>query len=477
MSMGLRSPYIVTARRLVAIILVGLVFLACASDGASRGHLLRAGAPRRSLTDTTNRKVFDVTAFGAKPESGDSKGRKMGELPGGGDPTKQVPVGDNGKDDGPNPDGNNDTGVAFIKTWVAACRGEYKGPAKVLIPKGTFLTGPMVFQGPCTSSKDIVVEIQGEVKATTDLSDYPSPEWIQFESIDGLIVTGDGVVNGQGEKTWNGNGCDKDDCPHAPSSLKFIKVKNALIEGITSLNSKYFHYHVTDCSGVTLDRVHITAPGDSPNTDGCHISDSDNVKVINSVIATGDDCVSIGQGARQITVNNVTCGPGHGISVGSLGKYKNEQPVVGVNVTNCRLSNTTNGARIKTWANENGGEASGIVFDNLVLDHVKAPIVIDQHYGMKKDPVINSNNPNAGAQSLYKLRDIHFRNIKGTSSQNVAVSLACSAKNPCDGVELNNIDIAFGGAATNKNTGIASECYNAKVTTKGTINPAAPACK
>ena len=77
-------------------------------------------------------------------------------------------------------------------------------------------------------------------------------------------------------------------------------------------------------------------------------------------------------------------------SVGSLGKYKNEQPVVGVNVTNCRLSNTTNGARIKTWANEYGGEASGIIFDNLILDHVKAPIVIDQSYGSKRDPVIDS---------------------------------------------------------------------------------------
>ncbi|KAM5564090.1 hypothetical protein ABKV19_018618 [Rosa sericea] len=490
MSMGLSSPNMDTARRLEAILLVGLVFLACAANGASRGHLFGVGAPRRSLTDTTNRKVFDVTAFGAKPEAGDSKGRKMRELPGGGDidaPLPQLPVAgggdsgsDDGNDDGSNPDADNDTGMAFIKTWVAACRGEYKGPAKVLIPKGTFLAGPVVFQGPCTSSREpIVVEIQGEVKATTDLSDYSSPEWISFENIDGLIVTGDGVINGQGEKTWNGAGCHSDDCPHSPSNIKFQKVKNALIEGITSLNSKYFHYHITDSSNVTMNNVHITAPGDSPNTDGCHISNSDNVKVINSIIGTGDDCVSVGQGARQVTINNVTCGPGHGISVGSLGKYKDEQPVVGVTVTNCTLSNTTNGARIKTWAGPNRGEARGIIFDNLVLDHVKAPIVIDQHYGEKKSGghKKNAKDPNSGKQSLYKLSDIHFRNIKGTSSHNVAVSLSCSATNPCDGVELNNIDIALGGAGTAKNTDIASECYNAKVTTKGTMNPAAPACQ
>lgn len=112
--MGLRSPNTVIARRLGAIILVGLVFLACMSDGASRGHLFGAGALRRSLTDTTNRKVFDVIAFGAKPESG--KGRQMKELPGGGDPTKPQPD-DGGDSDG---DHDNDTGmVSFLKTIVA----------------------------------------------------------------------------------------------------------------------------------------------------------------------------------------------------------------------------------------------------------------------------------------------------------------------------------------------------------------------
>ena len=79
-----------------------------------------------------------------------------------------------------------------------------------------------------------MVEIQGEVKATTDLSDYTSPEWITFENVDGLIVTGDGVVNGQGEKTWNGNGCDKDDCPHAPS-VRSISI--ALAPSTTNLFS------------------------------------------------------------------------------------------------------------------------------------------------------------------------------------------------------------------------------------------------
>lgn len=108
---------------------------------------------------------------------------------------------------------------AFIKTWVAACRGDYKGPTKVVIPKGTFLTGPVIFQGPCTSSNEpIIVEVHGNVKASTDLSEYSSPEWFTFEMVDGLIVTGDGVFDGQGQSTWNG-GCkdNADSCAQAPS--------------------------------------------------------------------------------------------------------------------------------------------------------------------------------------------------------------------------------------------------------------------
>ena len=37
------------------------------------------------------------------------------------------------------------------------------------------------------------------------------------------------------------------------------------------------------------------------------------------------------------------------LGVGSLGKYHNEQPVIGVTVRNCTLTNTMNGVRVKTW--------------------------------------------------------------------------------------------------------------------------------
>lgn len=102
--------------------------------------------------------------------------------------------------------------------------------------------------------------------------------------------------------------------------------------------------------------------------------------ISNARIETGDDCVSIGDGSQQIKVEKVTCGPGHGISIGSLGKYKNEKPVSGITVRNCTISNTMFGVRIKTWPDSTKGIATNMQFEGIVMNNVGTPILIDQQY-------------------------------------------------------------------------------------------------
>lgn len=96
-------------------------------------------------------------------------------------------------------------------------------------------------------------------------------------------------------------------------SLYLNDVKNAKVRGVTSVNSMGFHMHVTNSANIRINGVHIIAPADSPNTDGMHISRSYAVRVAKAVIRTGDDCISLGQGATNINISRVTCGPGHGI--------------------------------------------------------------------------------------------------------------------------------------------------------------------
>lgn len=74
-----------------------------------------------------------------------------------------------------------------------------------------------------------------------------------------------------------------------------------------------FHIGIVLSKNITAKSLHLTAPEDSPNTDGFHISQSNQVKIATSVIATGDDCVGMIQGSTDISIKEVTCGPGHGI--------------------------------------------------------------------------------------------------------------------------------------------------------------------
>jgi hypothetical protein len=68
-------------------------------------------------------------------------------------------------------------------------------------------------------------------------------------------------------------------------------------------------------------------------------------------------------------------------SVGSLGKYPHEQDVSGIFVSHSSLKGTTNGVRIKSWPGSPPSRASGIIFDDITMDSVKNPIIIDQKYG------------------------------------------------------------------------------------------------
>ncbi|GFQ03397.1 exopolygalacturonase clone gbge184, partial [Phtheirospermum japonicum] len=97
--------------------------------------------------------------------------------------------------------------------------------------------------------------------------------------------------------------------------------------------------------------------------------------------------ISVGQGSTNITVNQLTCGPGHGISLEVSERYQNEMDVHGLIVKNCTLIGTTNGIRIKTWPNSSPSEASGMLFKDIIMQNVKNPIVIDQNYGSSSSKV------------------------------------------------------------------------------------------
>uniref|UniRef100_A0A9I9E9G8 Exopolygalacturonase-like n=1 Tax=Cucumis melo TaxID=3656 RepID=A0A9I9E9G8_CUCME len=104
-------------------------------------------------------------------------------------------------------------------------------------------------------------------------------------------------------------------------NLKFNFITNSIVKDITSLDSKNYHINLLGCKNLTFDHVTITAMGNSPNIDGIHRGSSEQINILNTNIAIGDDCISMGDTNKQIVINDVTCGLGYGISIRSLGKY------------------------------------------------------------------------------------------------------------------------------------------------------------
>lgn len=105
---------------------------------------------------------------------------------------------------------------AFLNAWIQVCASPV--PATLLIPKGEFLAGPVIFAGPCKSK--VTVEVQGTVIATT--SGFATPEWILFERVDNVVLTGPGTFHGRGEKIWAADGCGKKLKCNLPPTVRII---------------------------------------------------------------------------------------------------------------------------------------------------------------------------------------------------------------------------------------------------------------
>ncbi|CAN6453274.1 unnamed protein product [Victoria cruziana] len=358
-------------------------------------------------------------------------------------------------------DGQSDDTKAFNDAWAATCADS--GSPTLSIPGKKYLVGPLLFKGPCKNTGPLAVNVQGTVMASTNLNLFTGQEWVLFYMVNQLKLSGTGTFDGQGTTAWPQNQCPlKKECKILPVSLKFAFLKDTEVTGITSLNPKMFRIALLNNERITFHDVHIKAPEDSPNTDGIHIETSTGVKIMKSDIGTGDDCISIGHGNTDVYVEAVNCGPGHGISVGSLGRYPYEKDVSGVTVKGCTLTGTMNGVRIKSWqASPSSISARNMTFDNIIVKDVGNPIIIDQNYCPFKSACAQQ------APSRVKISDITFSNIQGTSTTPVAVSLSCSKAFPCQNVNLKEINLSYKGPGGP----ISSSCENIKATYSGTQVP------
>lgn len=96
-------------------------------------------------------------------------------------------------------------------------------------------------------------------------------------------------------------------------TIVFSQCPSSSIENINIVNSKGFNLKAVQSDGFRANMLNISCGQDSSNTDGFHMGKIKNVSITNTVISVGDDCISVGDDSSDITITNITCGPGHGI--------------------------------------------------------------------------------------------------------------------------------------------------------------------
>ncbi|XP_010259740.1 PREDICTED: polygalacturonase-like, partial [Nelumbo nucifera] len=276
---------------------------------------------------------------------------------------------------GARPDGRADATKPFLRAWASACQSVR--PSTIHVPRGRYLMKPAVFRGPCKSR--ILIKIDGTILAPNNYYAIGNAgNWLLFVQVTGLSVLG-GTLDARGAGFWACRNAGRN-CPAGARTITFNYANNILISGLTSINSQTTHVVVNRCNNVMVQKVQILAPDQSPNTDGIHVQFSTGVTIRSSGIRTGDDCISIGPGTSNLWIDHIACGPGHGISIGSLGKDLRESGVQNVTVKNAVFTGTDNGVRIKTWARPSSGYVRGVLYENIIMKDVKNPIIIDQRY-------------------------------------------------------------------------------------------------
>ncbi|KAF7836885.1 polygalacturonase [Senna tora] len=338
-------------------------------------------------------------------------------------------------------DGSADDTAAFRAAWKAACAVD---SGVVLAPENyCFKITSTIFSGPCKPG--LVFQVDGTLMPPDGPDSWPKADsrkqWLVFYRLDQMTFNGTGIIEGNGEQWWDlpckpHRGPDGKTSPgpcDSPAMIRFFMSSNVEVSGLRIQNSPQFHMKFDGCEGVLINKLSISSPKLSPNTDGIHIENTKSVGIYDSMISNGDDCISIGPGCANVDIEGVTCGPSHGISIGSLGVHNSQACVSNLTVRNAIIKESDNGLRIKTWQGGTGSVA-GLNFENIQMENVRNCIIIDQYYCLSKE-CLNQT-------SAVHVNDVSYRNIKGTYDvRTPPIHFACSDTVACTNITLSEVEL------------------------------------
>ncbi len=330
----------------------------------------------------------------------------------------------------------------------------------IFVPAGKYITGSLFLRDNITLFLDAGAILLG----SQNIADYPivSMRWegvtqpthaplITGEGLKNIAVTGRGIIDGRGEMWWKLHRTKTLDAPR-PRLISFANSTNVLIEGLTLTNSPAWTINPVRCENVTVDKVTISNPPDSPNTDGINPDACRDVRIANCRIDVGDDCITIKAGieteAREllapcenITITNCTMVHGHGgVVIGSemSGGVRN------VVISNCVFVGTDRGIRLKSRRGR-GGIVEDIRATNIVMTDVLCPFTMNLYYHInaRGDPYVSNKESQPIDAGTPIFRRIHYSHITARNAQYAAAFLYGLPEMPIEDVSFDDVSMAL----------------------------------
>lgn len=322
-----------------------------------------------------------------------------------------------------------------------------------------------------TGLSNVEVDVRGTLVWSTDIDYWLNnsiPIGFQNQS-SAFFFGGDEVWwHGNGYGTFNGNGQiwydfagHESNYPGRPHAITWWGLNNSVVEGMRFEQSQMWTMTLMYSHNVLLQDIYVNSTyldgelGEelrlNQNTDGADTLYSDNITFVRWVIQNGDDSISQKTNSTNILIEDCSFYRGIGVALGSIGQYAGQYDQI-VNVT-ARNIQTFDGTwfagYVKIWSGtpngyppNGGGGGTGrihnITFTNFTLGGAQQMFQISSCLGQwGSGPGCDSSN--------FSVSDIKLSGIEGSLTTEDVVSLQCSSKAPCPGIELENIRLSVNG--------------------------------
>lgn len=204
----------------------------------------------------------------------------------------------------------------------------------VVVPEGVYLTGSLFFK----PGTHLHICKGGTLKGSDDISNFPIVDTriegqslpyfaalINADHADGFTLTGEGTINGNGERFWRSFWLRRKVIPKCtnmdelrPRLVYISNSKNVQLEGVTLRNSPFWTTHIYNSERVRLLGLKIYAPAapvKAPSSDALDIDVCRDMHVSHCYMSVNDDAIALKGGKGPWADQDPTNGGNYNIII------------------------------------------------------------------------------------------------------------------------------------------------------------------